>query len=192
MDTLTDKTSEKWKNCLYPKRKTTHRSRFSGYLGMNPLNIIYGLLGLAIVSAVSGYVWYCEDAKDFKDKAVALAEVARDNAIKQMVLDRNRKEKADAELKTLRAGNLSLDQQLRDERARVRALSRPAARAPSPDRACFRGPILDAAVTRLINDIYAEHERRDQDLSEFARQCQDAVSGLDTAKKWAKEVSSSP
>jgi len=157
---------------------------------MNPLNIIYGVLGLAIVSAIGGYVWYCEDAKNFKDKAVALAEVARDKAIKQMVQDRNRKEKADAELKILRADNQSLDQRLRDERARGRRVSRPTPRAPSPERACFRGPILDAAVTRLIDDIYDENERRDKELSEIARQCQDAVSGLDTAKRWAKEVSS--
>jgi hypothetical protein len=153
---------------------------------VNPLNIIYSVLGLAIVSAVGWYIYQCEEAKDFKDKAVVLAEAARDEAIKENVKNRKAKEKADAELKDLRAANDSLDQRLRDERARARAVSRPAARAPSPERACFRGPILDAALTRLIDDIYAENERRDTELSEIARLCQDAVSGLNSAKTWAQ------
>jgi hypothetical protein len=154
---------------------------------MNPLNIIYSVVGVALLSAIGWYYIECERAKDFKDKAVALAEVARDNAIKQMAQDRKAKEKADAELKIARADNDALDQRLRDERARARSVSRPAPRAPSPERACFRGPILDAAVSQLINHIYDEYERRDQELSQIARECQDAVSGLDVAKRWAQQ-----
>jgi hypothetical protein len=155
---------------------------------MNPLNIIYGVVSVALLTAIGWYAWECERAKDFKDGAVVLAEAARDKAIKQMMKDRKAKEKADAELKTLRAANDTLDQQLRDARARARAMSRPAPRAPSPERACFRGPIIDAAVTRLIDDIYAENERRDQELSELTRLCQDAVDGLDVAKRWAQSL----
>lgn len=158
---------------------------------MNPLNIIYGVVGLALVTAVGTYIWRCEDAKDFKDKAVVLAEAARDKAIKQMVQDRKAKENADAELKNLRADYAALDKRLSDERARARRVSRPAPRAPSPERACFRGPIIDAAVARLIDDIYAENERSDQELSAIGRQCQDAVAGLNVAKEWAQRVTKS-
>jgi hypothetical protein len=155
---------------------------------MNPLNIVYGVISVVLVAAIGWYYVECKRAKDFKDKAVALAEVARDNAIKKMAQDRKAKEKADAELKTLRAAHSDLDKRLSDERTRARAMSRPAAGAPSPERACFRGPILDAAVTRLIDDIYTEYERRDQELSQIARLCQDAVDGLDVAKRWAQSL----
>lgn len=155
---------------------------------MNPLNIIYGVVVLALVSAVGGYIWYCEDAKDFKDKAVVLAEDARDKAIKRMVLDRKAKEKADAELKNVRADNLVLDKRLRDERARSRTLSRPGARAPSADRACFKGPLIDAATKRLVDELWDANERLDEKISGLARQCQDAIAGLDTAKNWAQRV----
>ena len=157
---------------------------------MNPLNIVSGVLSAVLLAGIGYYVWSCEDAKAFKDKAVVLAEAARDAAIKQMVKDRKAKEQADENLKVARSDNVTLDERLRDERARASRMSRPAPRAPSPERACFKGPIIDAAVTRLIDDIYAENERRDAELSEIARQCQDAVSALDSVKAWAKSLSS--
>ena len=159
---------------------------------MNPLNILYSVITAAVIGAAGYYVWSCEDAKSFKDKAVALAEAARDAAIKQMVKDRQAKEKADANLKVVRADNDALDKRLRDERARARRMARPAPRAPSPERACFKGPVFDAAITRLLDDLYAEVERRDRELSEIGRQCQDAVSTLDSVKAWASEVKALP
>jgi hypothetical protein len=117
-----------------------------------------------------------------------LAEQARDSAIKQMVLYRKAKENSDAELKKLRADNKSLVQRLRDERALSRSLSRVAARAPSPERACFKGAILDAAVTRLIDETSATNAELDRELSQIVGLGQDAVSGLDTAKKWVQET----
>lgn len=154
---------------------------------MNPLNIIYGVLGLAIVAGVGVYAWKCEDAKQFKDMAVVLADAARDKAIAQMVKDRKLKEKADAELEALRAANTELDKRLRDERARSRAVSKPAARAPSPERACFKGPLFDAAVARLVDELWLSEQRLDEEVSRLTRQCQDAVAGLDSAKRWAQE-----
>lgn len=154
---------------------------------MNPIQIASSVLGIVLLAAVGAYVWNCENAKTFKDKAVALAEVARDNAIKENVRNKLAKEKSDAELTNARSDNVSLDQRLRDERARASRMSRPAPSAPSPERACFRGPILDAAVQRLIDDIYAENERRDAELSEIIRQGQDAVTALDSVKRWAQE-----
>ena len=153
---------------------------------MNPLQIVYSVLTAAILAGAGYYVWQCEDAKAFKDKAVVLAEAARDAAIKQMVRDRQAKEKADAALKVARDDNDSLDKRLRDERARSRTVSRFPARAPSPERACFRGPIIDAAVARLIEDISRSSGQLDTELSAIVGQCQDAVSGLDTAKAWAQ------
>ena len=155
---------------------------------MNPLNVIYGIVSVAIFSAVGWYIWQCEDSKDFKDKAVTLAEQARDGAIKQMVLYRQSKEKADAELKALRADNKSLDQRLRDERARSRALSRVAARAPSPERACFKGPALDAAIARFIDEASAADAELDRELSQIVGLGQDAIIGLDVAKAWAQSL----
>ena len=153
---------------------------------MNPLNIIYGVISAAVLGAIGFYIWECESAKTFKDKAVVMAEAARDAAIKQMVRDRQAKEKADAALKIARADNQSLDKRLRDERARARSVSRFPARAPSPERACFRGPIIDAAVARLIEDISRSSGQLDTELSAIVGQCQDAVSWLDTAKAWAQ------
>ena len=157
---------------------------------MNPLQALYGIIGLAVVSGVGWYIYDCESTKTeyavFKSNVELLGKKAETDKIKREAQDKLAKEKADAELKNLRADNQSLNQQLRDSRARSRALSRPAPRAASPERACFKGALLDAAVTRLVDNIYNEYERRDKELSEIARQCQDAVSGLDSAKVWAQ------
>jgi len=155
---------------------------------MNPFSIISGVVSIVLLSAMGWYVWKCEDAKDFKDKAVVLAEKARDEAIATMALYRKSKEKADAELKKLRAANSSLDQRLRDERARSRSLSALAARAPSPERACFKGPVLDSAITRLIDETSATNAELDRELSQIVGLGQDAVSGLDSVKAWARTL----
>jgi hypothetical protein len=152
---------------------------------MNPLNVIYGVVSVAIFSAVGWYVWQCEDAKGFKDKAVVLAEKARDEAVATMVLYRQSKEKADAEFKKLRADNRSLSERLSSERARSRSLSALATRAPSPERACFKGSVLDAAVTRLIDETSATNTDLDRELSQIVGLGQDAVSALDSVKVWA-------
>ena len=157
---------------------------------MNPLNIIYGALSAAIVGAIAIYIWNCENAKDFKDKAVVLAEAARDSAIKEMTRTKLLKEKTDAEIKRLAADNITLDQRLRDERARGRAMSKPAHRAPSPERACFRGPIIDAAITRFIEDASAANGQLDAELSAIVREGEAARISLDGAKRWAQSLSS--
>ena len=155
---------------------------------MNPFSIISGVLSVVLLSAMGWYVWKCEDAKDFKDKAVVLAEKARDESIATMALYRQSKEKADAELKKLRVDNRSLSERLSSERARSRSLSALAARAPSPERACFKGAVLDAAVTRLIDETSATNAELDRELSQIVGLGQDAVSALDSVKAWAKTL----
>jgi len=155
---------------------------------MNPLQIISGVVSVAILSAMGWYVWQCEEAKDFKDKAVMLAEKARDDAIVTIALYRKSKENADAELKKLRVDNRSLSERLSGERARSRSLSALAARAPSPERACFKGAILDSAIARLIDETSETNAELDRELSQIVGLGQDAVMGLDVAKAWTQSL----
>jgi len=128
----------------------------------------------------------------FVSETKRLGEEAERKKKEQEADDLKEKEKADAELTTLRADNLSLDQRLRDERARGRALSKPSVRAPSAERACFKGTLLDAAIARLIEETSTANTRLDGEVSEIVGRGQDAVSGLDTAKKWAQETLKPP
>ena len=141
---------------------------------MNPLNIIYGVVSVAIFSSFGWYVWQCEESKDFKDKAVMLAEQARDSAIATTMLYRQSKEKADAELKKLRAANNSLDQRLRDERARSRSLSRVAIDTSSPDTACFQREKLERAISGFV-----------EGTATLVGRGQQAVGELGIAQDWA-------
>ena len=124
----------------------------------------------------------------FVSEVKRLGEEAERKKKETEAADLKSKEKTDAELKTLRADNLSLDERLRDARARGRAVSKPAPRAPSPDRACFKGPLLDAAIARLIDETSRANTELDGEISEIAGRGQDAVSGLNTAKVWASDT----
>ena len=124
----------------------------------------------------------------FVSETKRLGEEAERQKKEQEAADLKEKEKADAELTTIRSDNLSLDQQLRDSRARGRALSKPAARAPSAERACFKGPLLDATIRQFFEETRTAVIGLDRELSEIVRQGQDAVSGLDTSKKWAQQT----
>lgn len=156
---------------------------------MSPLQIVQSVIGVLLVAGIGYYIYDCESAKTFQARAVLLAEAAKDKAEKETRRLTALKEKSDADIKALRADNLSLDKRLSSERARSRAMSRTGPITASAERACFKGPLLDAAIARFLAETSEAHFRLYDDIVEVARSGTDAVSALDSAKVWAKDIS---
>lgn len=140
---------------------------------MNPLHIVYGVIGLLIV----GYVWKCESTKTAQAAAVVLAEQARDRALKKAEDDRKAKGKSDEELKVARADNLSLSRKLRDARSRRGFLPSSAASAGSTQGITIIGTDLERALQQL-----------DEGVSLLIAEGDQARVTLDAAKQWSNTV----
>lgn len=145
----------------------------------NPLQIIYGVVAVAIVTAIGAYVWDCEREKEqfavYKAEVKVLGEEAEKKAKAQEARDKVRKEKTDADHQATVA-RLNRDlKRMRDAHARSSLV--PAATATSSradlacfDRADFAGALRDyeTAVEGLIGEGAA------------------ATIDLNAAKEWAR------
>lgn len=153
--------------------------------GFNPLQIIQGIVIAAIIAAVGGYVWHCESVKTeyavFKSNVELLGKKAEADRIKREAEDKRAKENADAEHAKTVADLGAVTKRLRDARASRGFLPSPAPAAKRPDILTFNRGELDAALRRL-----------DDGVSGLVAEGDSARIDLDTAKNWAKEVSSRP
>jgi len=148
-------------------------------MGMNPLQIIYGVVGLIIVSAVGGYIWNCESQKEkfavYKSNVELLGKKAQADADKQKADDKLRKEKADAENKRT-ADNLRLTiKRLRDANASRGIVPAAPAGSSRPDLAAFDRAEYLGATGKLV-----------EGLRGLADEGTAATVDLDTAKTWAQ------
>ena len=157
--------------------------------------LIYGGIAAGVLFLSMGAVTWIQTSRletcqtefaGFKATVKAAGDAAIKEKARVEAETKALKEKTDAEIKIALADNKSLAGQLHDDRARSRALSKPAPRAPSPARACFRGPIIDAAVARLVEDASASHGQLDAELSAIVGEGEAARIGLDGAKRWAQ------
>lgn len=142
-------------------------------MGVNPLHIIYGVIGLFVV----GYLWNCETTKAAQAKAVIVAELAKERAEKETKRLLGVKEKADEENKDLRGKLAVSDKRLRDERARRSRVPPAPTGSKRPDLAAFDRAELERAMAYL-----------DERGSDIARKGAEATVDLDTAKEWSSNV----
>lgn len=151
----------------------------------NPLQIIYGVVALALVSAVGGYIWHCESVKTeyavFKSNVELLGEKAQADADATEAADRKRKETADAETQKLRTDNAALAKRLRDARSRGSFVPPAAPTSTSPDRATFDRAELERAIQQL-----------DAGVSGLIAEGTEAVTSLNVARRWALKMDSLP
>lgn len=144
---------------------------------MNPLQIVSGIVGTAILIAIAGYLYHCESVKEAQAVAIVLAEQAKERAEKQAASDRAAKEKADEDLKASRADAASLARRLRNARAASSYLPPASPGSASPSRAAFDRAELERAIQRLDAGVSGLIEEGDQ-----------ARVGLDSAKRWAQDI----
>ena len=144
---------------------------------MNPLQIVYSVIGLVLVAGIGTYIYKCESAMTFAERAAILAEDAKKKAEKRAADDRKSKEKADAENKRLVADNAALSKRLSSERARSRFLSQPAPASRRPDLACFAREDFERATRQL-----------DKGLSGLAERCDEGAIALQVARQWSNTV----
>lgn len=117
----------------------------------------------------------------------ALGKAAQKAAQDKAMQDKLFKENADAEnartTDGLRADLDAARKRLRDERARGRTLSAPAATAASPDKTCFNPALLAGAIQRLDEGI----GRFEEGVLGIVESGSQAVIDLDTARRWAQQ-----
>jgi hypothetical protein len=102
-------------------------------------------------------------------------EAAKKSAQIQEAADKKRKDTADAENVRLRTANAALARSLRESRSSAGYLPKPAPGSASPDRITFDREALESAIRRLDDGLSAIAESGDQ-----------AITDLDTAKRWAQ------
>ena len=145
---------------------------------MNPLQIVYGVIGLALTLGLAGGIWHCwnvtSEYAEFRARVEKAGKEAEAKRIKKEAADKLAKEKADAESKRLMADNTALARKLRDARASSRFLPTPSALATSPSRACFDRAILERTLQRF-----------DEGVSAVVAEGDAARVSLDAARVWA-------
>lgn len=138
------------------------------------------VIGL-VAAGVCIYVWDAERTKtqyaEFKAHVRVLGEAAEKETKRRIEHDRKLKEKADAENTKLRADLAAADKRLRDERARRSRVPAAPAGSRRPDLATFDRAELERAMAHL-----------DERGADIARKGTEAAIDLDTAKRWAKDI----
>lgn len=146
-------------------------------IGVVALAVVGGLLALQTMRLEGVKAEYAA----FKANVKAVGEEAERKAKARELADKQNKEKADAENKTLRADNAALSRKLRDARARGGFVPAATPGARRPDIAPFDRAELERAIQRLDDGVSGIVEKGDQ-----------ARIDLDSAKRWAKGVKSAP
>lgn len=147
----------------------------------NPLQVVYAVGAVVVVALVGTYIYKCESAMTFKERAVMLAEDAKKRAEKQAENDRDAKERSDAENTKLRTDLAVSDKRLRDERASRSRVPPAPTGSRRPDLATFDRAELERAMAHL-----------DERGAGIAREGAAATVDLDTAKRWAASVARQP
>jgi hypothetical protein len=138
---------------------------------------VYLAIGAALL--LTGYIKGCTDERvksvAFQAKVEALGEEAKKRVKEQEAKDKLKKEQADRENQVSSKRIADLSRQLRESRSAKRYVPPAAPGSASPDRATFDRAELESAIRRL-----------DAEVSGIAAQGDQAVTDLNTARKWAK------
>jgi hypothetical protein len=137
------------------------------------------LLGLGVLLLLTGYIKGCTDERvksvAFQAKVEALGEEAKKRVKEQEAKDKLKKEQADRENQVSSKRIADLSRQLRESRSAKRYVPPAAPGSASPDRATFDRAILERAIQQLDGEVSGIVAEGDQ-----------AVTDLNTARKWAK------
>ena len=143
---------------------------------MNPLQIVYGVIGLVLAAGVGTYIYKCESAMTFAQKAAILAEDAKKKAEARAADDRKAKEKADAENERTIAGLRADIKRLRKPTALGGSMSANPAGSRCPDgQVCY-----DKALYQRTDGIFVAGARG------LADEGSEIAVDLATAQVWAK------
>lgn len=149
---------------------------------MNPLQIVYAVISVAMLAGVGGYIWHCHSVTAeyaaFKDGVEKAGKKAQADKEKQEAKDKIAKEKEDAQRELDRARIADLSKRLRDARSRSSFVPPASPLATSPHRATFDRAILERTIQQF-----------DEGVSGIVAEGDVARVDLDTAKRWAQEVS---
>ena len=145
--------------------------------------IVAGLV-LFVVGTYLGYTY--QKAKTdlvkaqfsgFVEQTKIIGKQAQKNAIEKEKSDQAIKEKVDVENIRISSAIRVDARQLRDARSRGNFVPIKPTGSGSPETACFNRAKLEQAIQRL-----------DDRISGIIERCDDAVVGLDTAKRWSSSL----
>ena len=144
---------------------------------MNPLQIVYSVLALVLLAGAGTYIYKCESAMRFAERAAILAEDAKKKADEQAASDRQAKEKADAENERTIAGL----------RANIKRLRQPTSggsvSANPPGSRCPDGQVCyDKAEYQRADGVFVAGARG------LADEGSEIAVDLSTAQTWAKDI----
>lgn len=141
-------------------------------LGMGAIILI---LGIAVKFQTVRLESCRAESIAFRESVRVQGEAAEKKAKEQEKADKLKKEKADENLRKLRATNADLNRRLRDNASRS-FVSPSSADTGKPQVACFNQPAIDAAIKRFAERVAG-----------LAEQGQNAIDDLNNAKQWASD-----
>lgn len=152
-----------------------------GFISL-PLSGYIALGAAAIITLVSAYAYIQtsrleavkQEYEGFRTQVKTLGEAAKLKAEAENKLNKERKEKADVELKKLRLANAEF-KRLRDS-APSRRLPEAPANSRNPELSCFDRPELERAYGELVKELRG-----------IADEGTESTLALDSVKRWAQE-----
>lgn len=152
----------------------------TGYIALGALAIILGISAYAYIQT-SRLETVKQEYEGFKTQVKTLGEAAKLKAEAENKLNKERKEKADVELKKLRLANADLNKRLRDSTGRG-SMSGNEASTRIPEGSCVSGGVVNESVSRFTERIESIAGR----TAELIIEGQSALDSLNNAKNWAQ------